>query len=453
MTNLAACVGRFRFSIAAALTVSAVAAAALPQQASAQAAAPTVFVVNRFISGTPADSPGAITTLRQNQDGTLAFVANVEVGRHANGISISPGGGLLAVCGGQTTTLGDEIVIFQVNPNSTLTPLYTGTVPGDAPTLLWLSDDLLAVIESPIGDDFIHIYRWVPAIPRLVRTDIKTNGVSSSSMAFDASRNLLYTQSTGDDIINRWSVNLTTGRLAHLETVANFDAPLDLTITRDNRFLYTGGGSGIFSGGCDTCINGYDITDPEFVVPLFNPTFSPLQNPAYLAASESGHLFVGHGGNHIVISYEVDPAGNLLDTGLTLITDSIAGMAAMGDYLFIVDENQSTASGDGVRGVWTYLIQPDGHLTPLGIGPVDTGAVPLMFDAIEVWPGTGEPFCICEADGSAAQVDVFDLLAYLDLWFASAAAADIDGAQGVDVFDLLAFLDCWFPASSGVPCM
>ncbi len=62
------------------------------------------------------------------------------------------------------------------------------------------------------------------------------------------------------------------------------------------------------------------------------------------------------------------------------------------------------------------------------------------------------PTCACETDGNAAQVDVFDLLAYLDGWFASDAAADIDGAAGVDVFDLLFFLDCWFPASAGAAC-
>jgi uncharacterized repeat protein (TIGR01451 family) len=59
--------------------------------------------------------------------------------------------------------------------------------------------------------------------------------------------------------------------------------------------------------------------------------------------------------------------------------------------------------------------------------------------------------CPCEFDAQAG-VDVFDLLAYLDLWFTSAPHADLDGVAGVDVFDLLTFLDCWFPASAGAPC-
>ncbi len=54
-----------------------------------------------------------------------------------------------------------------------------------------------------------------------------------------------------------------------------------------------------------------------------------------------------------------------------------------------------------------------------------------------------EPPCACDLVDDGA-IDVFDLLAYLDLWFAADHAADIDEAAGVDVFDLLAYLDCWF---------
>ncbi len=61
--------------------------------------------------------------------------------------------------------------------------------------------------------------------------------------------------------------------------------------------------------------------------------------------------------------------------------------------------------------------------------------------------------CLCERDGDIAQVDVFDLLAYLDSWFAGEPDADLDGRAGVDVFDLLVYLDCWFSASGGELCM
>lgn len=63
--------------------------------------------------------------------------------------------------------------------------------------------------------------------------------------------------------------------------------------------------------------------------------------------------------------------------------------------------------------------------------------------------------CACERMGDTPIiVDVFDLLAYLDVWFSGDAAAELtgDSPASVDVFDLLAFLDCWFPASAGGAC-
>ena len=53
----------------------------------------------------------------------------------------------------------------------------------------------------------------------------------------------------------------------------------------------------------------------------------------------------------------------------------------------------------------------------------------------------------CSADRTEDEaVDVFDLLAYLDGWFASNAAAEMTGDEPatIDVFDLLAYLDLWF---------
>src|SRR5690606_3983061 len=108
-------------------------------------------------------------------------------------------------------------------------------------------------------------------------------------------------------------------------------------------------------------------------------------------------------------------------------------------FFWSFQDNDAFLTEDG----WFYFVADlkDGHGN-VGVGqifarlPVDLGAPPP---------------CPCELD-DAAGVDVFDLLAYLDLWFASDEAADLDGESGIDVFDLLAFLDCWFPASAGAPC-
>ena len=57
----------------------------------------------------------------------------------------------------------------------------------------------------------------------------------------------------------------------------------------------------------------------------------------------------------------------------------------------------------------------------------------------------------CDLDNSG-ETDVFDLLAYLDLWFEFLPGADLDENETVDIFDLLQFLDCFFSASQGQFC-
>lgn len=60
--------------------------------------------------------------------------------------------------------------------------------------------------------------------------------------------------------------------------------------------------------------------------------------------------------------------------------------------------------------------------------------------------------CPCNLDDDDAHVNVLDLLAYLDRWFAATDEAEFDGEAGITAFDLLSFLDCWFPASAGERC-
>jgi hypothetical protein len=71
-----------------------------------------------------------------------------------------------------------------------------------------------------------------------------------------------------------------------------------------------------------------------------------------------------------------------------------------------------------------------------------------LFDGIADNDGNGIPdACDCPADLDAnARADVFDLLTYLDAWFALAPDAEWtgDSPASIDLLDLLAYLDVWF---------
>jgi hypothetical protein len=136
-------------------------------------------------------------------------------------------------------------------------------------------------------------------------------------------------------------------------------------------------------------------------------------------------------------------AGSNYDTVITVYDDSAGTCDNLAARVIDCNDNaggvQQSELTIPVEDGHTYIVRVSGRDGATGELILTTGFTPA-------------PPCVCEADGAAAQVDVFDLLAYLDLWFVSAPGADIDAAAGVDVFDLLFFLDCWFPASAGAPC-
>ena len=55
------------------------------------------------------------------------------------------------------------------------------------------------------------------------------------------------------------------------------------------------------------------------------------------------------------------------------------------------------------------------------------------------------PNALCDHDDNGI-VDFFDLLDFLNDWFAGNNPADFNADLNVDFFDLLDFLNCWFTA-------
>lgn len=79
---------------------------------------------------------------------------------------------------------------------------------------------------------------------------------------------------------------------------------------------------------------------------------------------------------------------------------------------------------------------------PCPPAPPTAGDIPhLRFADLLACP----PLNACAADLSGdGAVDVFDLLEYLDGWFAADLTTDLTNDMTVDVFDLLQYLDLWF---------
>lgn len=106
----------------------------------------------------------------------------------------------------------------------------------------------------------------------------------------------------------------------------------------------------------------------------------------------------------------------------------------------------ATGPGGGLFSTATLFSDNDGEGRPFFIAKAymtDTDIDDTQASGLDE-PGP-DRIILCDADlnGDHA-VDVFDLLIFLDEWFAQDPYADLNNDNTVDVFDLLLFLDEWF---------
>lgn len=156
----------------------------------------------------------------------------------------------------------------------------------------------------------------------------------------------------------------------------------------------------------------------------------------------------------VAASYTPLPFGEPIITHIT----PEDGMIDVASGLDLV-AGQSPATSDAVLVVLAFTANQVGCVSSVDFRPHSppsriTNAAAEPIGPLALNGLAPEPLpcgCPCEFDGNS-NVDVFDLLAYLDLWFVNDGQAELDGTGGIDVFDLLAYLDCWFPASAGSPC-
>src|SRR5690606_21807273 len=151
---------------------------------------------------------------------------------------------------------------------------------------------------------------------------------------------------------------------------------------------------------------------------------------------------------------EVNPAtGEIIDSFRPIeqgysVNFGDMDVSAASRNLFIVSSAESTIAE----------FTPDGAFVrelPLPLPGTGLAGIGLIDGTGEAWVsstggviyrlgGFPAPSCGCEMTGDdPASVDVFDLLAYLDLWFEADAAAERTGDMpaSVNVFELLDYLD------------
>jgi len=413
-----------RTTLGRSITVAAAALLAVP--AAGQPTEPTVFVVNNVSDD--------VSTFTMNDDGTLNFIGIYAASEGPQAATVTPDGRYLAVAHGTGDNVTEILHIFAVNPDASLSLAHTTLVPDSPLATKWLTDDMLAVIETSLsGPNFVHSYRFDPDAPELLLIDSAQTGSFSTSLAVHPKLDVLYAQDSTYNSISAFAFDA-DGNLSALDQISTGGIyPLDLVVTGNGGHLYAGGG---ISGGGHAIV-GCDVTDTGGLKLLEDsPFFSPGQSPAYTAvSSDSSILFVGHGTDATVGSFLIDGSGSLTSTGFSFdvgMQGTVGDLQVLGDYLLVTDES---AALDGITGLYSFLVKPSGVFVAVADIYDTLGVRP---EAIVVW----DPPVMGDATGDGV-VDVLDLLLVLSEWGADDSPADVNHDGIVDVLDLLLVLGSW----------
>ncbi len=432
--------GLIRGTIGLAVTICALSAAAQPAQA--QSTGRAVFVAHYFPVNSVSPIGATVAAFRISPEGAATLVENEPSGEWTQSLALSPNGRYLASANGTSATIQEELRIFRVEPDASLTPVFQGFTADSPLDMVWFSDTILAVTRTQQGGSFIRTYRFNDQTtpPTLVLADEEPTGYFNSSVCRHPSGPWIYTQDSGvfggTRSVKQWAV-APDGTLTDLGSAPSSDPPLKPSISPNGRWMYTG--TGAFGAGT---VAGFTL-DPVTGAPVEmpgSPFLSPGGTPYRVVVSRDNRFaFVGHTVDETIRPFWIDPGtGALTPTGFTFTAGprlSLGPIATLDDLLIVLKD-----SNDPI-GMWVMGINStNGNLAQ--IGPLyDTGnRRPEL--AMVTWSPPA-PVCRPDIDGDG-QIGVQDIFDFLALWFAADSAADFDGSGGVGLDDLFAFLAAWF---------
>ncbi|MDX9911796.1 MAG: GC-type dockerin domain-anchored protein [Phycisphaerales bacterium] len=411
--------------------------------ASAQATQPTCFIAHYYSLG------GSVASITFDPNsGAAGLVDNAPAGIWTISLALSPSGRFLAASNAAGSSDGfpdlEDLRIFRVNADSTLTELLETKVPGSPLAMQWVDDRFLAILDTDLSGSTVGVYEFDEPLLTLVETDRASTGGFNADMCADPDQRLLYTQDTNAYVIRRWGVS-GSGTLAYEGQISTLGVyPLDIKRSPDGAHLYAGGGI----SSDRNKILGFDINpigSPAILSPIpGSPFISSGNSPAYLAIARDGAvLCMGHGTDATVRTFLVAPDGSLTETGFLFdigLQGTIGDLDALGDLLLVTDDSTAT---DGVQGLYVFRVGADGSLTQIG-SVISTGNTRPEGDLV-IWRGLNAG-CLADWDDSGGEPNSSDFLAYLNDWASNAPLADLapPGGDGSwDSSDFLAFLNLY----------
>jgi 6-phosphogluconolactonase (cycloisomerase 2 family) len=431
---------RFVFGPAAAAAL-----VAFSGQAAGQALQKAAFVANN------GNIEGSVTSFTFDAGGAPVFVGKYitgagsgSPGNNAYAIALTPDGKYLITTHATSAVIVEQISMFQVNADATLTQVGVFQTPDSPLAAAWINDKFLAVTLTNVGgNNKVIVYRFDRGPLTLTEVDRKDTGGFTGYLAVHPSRQYIYTQdspwSGGNYVIRAFEV----GPLGWLTFIGEAHSSpyyaLGMSVTNDGRHLY--GGGGISGGG--NIIVGFDISAQGQLSwmpgsPWFSPGSSPSPKQA-VPTPDDRYLFVGHGSSSEVRSFAIDgQTGDLTDTGFAYdvgIQGDLGGIAMLGDWVLFTRKYASTTYGP--TGLMSWTVHENGSFTANGPVVSTQGSLPQF---IATW---NPPVVACYAncDGSTAEpmLNVADFSCFLQKFAAGHEYANCDQSTTEPVLNVADF--------------
>lgn len=405
-----------------------------------QSATRAVFVAHYFPINSVSPIGATVAAFRINADDTATLVGNYPSGEWTQSLALSPDGRWLASANGTSSTTVEELRIFRVNADASLTQVLQTTTPDSPLDMTWASNAVLAVTRTRTsGGSSILTYRWDPAASTLTPVDSEPSGVFNSAVVAHPTGPWIYTQDSGGlgggtPNITQWEV-LPDGTLNLVTSIIPNDPPLKPSISPDGRWMFSG--TGAIGGNTVVAIALAPATG--FPSEVFgSPFVSPGDTPYLTTVSgDNRFLFTGHTVDDTIRVFTIDqqtgeitPTGFSFDAGPRL---SLGPIAALGNLLIALKD-----SNDPI-GLYVFRVGPTGDLTQ--VGPLYSTGNRRPELAMRVWSPPA-PTCVADFNGVGG-VSVEDVFDFLQAWFGNDPRADLNG-DGLGVQDIFLFLEAWF---------
>ncbi len=342
----------------------------------AQSIAPAVFVTNNV-----GDS---VTSFTVNPNGSLTRVNVFPSGDGPQTLSLSPDGRFLAVANGTISSTVEELRIFQVNPDATLTLRLTTTVPDSPLDVQWVNNAHLAVTQTGVAN--VRTFEYDPTGNTFTQRDIEPTGTFNSRLHYAPARNTLYANNTGSGAGIR-AFTVAPGGQLNLIDNEPVSFAVDMAATHNGNYLYGAGG---ISGDGNRIYAFTVAPDGSLTQHPAGSFTSPGESPKVIAFTDDDRVLIaGHGTDATVQTFLLDAAtGNLTHSGFMFDVGSqgnLGDLQTLGNLLFVT---HSASDSTGPAGIYPFTINPNGSLTQNGPILDTLGARP---EYIATWQGIPEP--------------------------------------------------------------